>query len=208
MSIRRIVFDFGNVLGFFSRRKAAEQLAVYGAASAESIEAHVFAGRLEEDFESGRLTAREFRDHVRERFNLRCDDSQFDAAYADMFTPNVDVAGIAALVARRSRVLLLSNTDELHARQFRLQFAVELAPFDALVLSYEVGLRKPDPRLYEHCRQVANCPAAACLLIDDLPANVEAARAAGWRGIVYRRGDDLRAALAENGVEVDAADPV
>jgi HAD superfamily hydrolase (TIGR01509 family) len=165
----------------------------------------VFAGQLEDDFESARLTAREFRDHVRGRFGLVCDDPQFDAAYSDMFTPNAAVAGLAALLARRRRVLLLSNTDELHARQFRRQFAEELAPFHALVLSYEVGLRKPDPRLYEHCRRVADSPAAASLLIDDLPANVEAARAAGWRGIVYRRGDDLRAALADNGVEVDSA---
>src|SRR5260370_39940088 len=103
MSIETTVFDFGNALGFFSRRKAAEQLAVYGAVSAESIEAHLFAGRLEDDFDSARLTAREFRDHVRGRFGLRCDYPQFDAANSDMVTPNVAIAGRPAHLARGCR---------------------------------------------------------------------------------------------------------
>ena len=120
-----------------------------------------------------------------------------------MFTPNPDVCPLPALLKPRYRLVLLSNTNDLHARQFLRQFADVLAPFDALVLSHEVHVRKPDPRIYEHCRRVAGRPAAECLFIDDLPSNVEAARACGWQGIVYRRGDDLRRALAEAGVVVN-----
>ena len=117
---------------------------------------------------------------MRETFRLSLHDAQFDAAYSDMFTPNPDVCPLPALLKPRYRLLLLSNTNELHARQFLRQFADVLAPFDALVLSHEVGVRKPDPRIYEHCRRLAGRPAEECLFIDDLPSNVEAAgRAAG-----------------------------
>jgi FMN phosphatase YigB (HAD superfamily) len=203
MSVTTIVFDFGNVLGFFSHRRAAEQLAVYGDASPEAIQAYLFDGRREDDFESGRVSVEAFRGLVRETFRLRCDDVQFNTAYADMFSPNPDVCPLPALLKPRYRLLLLSNTNDLHARQFRGQFADVLAPFDGLVLSHEVGLRKPDPRIYEYCRGLADRPAEECLFIDDMLANVEAARAVGWRGIVYRRGDDLRAKLAAAGVHCE-----
>jgi putative hydrolase of the HAD superfamily len=205
MSITTVVFDFGNVLGFFSHRKAAEQLAAYSAASPESLQAYLFGGKLEEDFESGCITPEAFRGLVRETFRLSCTDAQFDAAFADMFAPNPDVCPLPALLARRRRLLLLSNTNALHARQFLRQFAAVLAPFDAVVLSHELGVRKPDRRVYDHCRRLAGAAAAECLFIDDLPSNVEAARAAGWRGLVYRRGDDLRARLAALGVAADDA---
>ena len=205
MSISTVVFDFGNVLGFFSHRKAAEQLAAYTDAAPEALQAYLFGDKLEDDFESGRLSVEGFRGMVRETFHLRCTDAQFDAAFADMFSPNPDVCPLPALLKPRYKVLLLSNTNALHASQFVRQFAGVLAPFDALVLSHEVGLRKPDPRIYEHCRRLAGRPAGECLFIDDLPTNVESARACGWQGIVYRPADDLRRRLAEGGVEVSGA---
>ena len=200
MSVSTVVFDFGNVLGFFSHRRAAEQLATYTDAAPEALQAYLFGGKVEDDFEAGRLSADVFRGMVRETFHLRCTDAQFDAAFADMFWPNPDVCPLPSLLKPRYRVLLLSNTTDLHARQFLHQFKDVLAPFDARVLSYEVRVRKPDPRIYEHCRRLAGRPAEECLLIDDLPTNVEAAEACGWRGIVYRRGDDLRRELAKAGV--------
>jgi glucose-1-phosphatase len=203
MSVSTVVFDFGNVLGFFSHHKAATQLAAYTDAAPEAIQAYLFGGRLEDDFETGSLSADVFRGLVRETWRLSCDNGQFDTAFTDMFTPNAEVCALPALLKPHYRLVLLSNTNELHARQFLRQFAGVLAPFDAVVLSHEVHLRKPDPRIYKHCQRIAGRPPEELLFIDDLPTNVEAARAAGWQGIVYRRGDDLPRRLAEAGVECE-----
>ncbi|HEY7153165.1 MAG TPA: hypothetical protein VH575_04315, partial [Gemmataceae bacterium] len=72
MSITTLVFDFGNVLGFFSHRKAAEQLAVYSPLSADEILTHYLDSQLEDDFESGRLSLAAFRDIVRQRCRVTC----------------------------------------------------------------------------------------------------------------------------------------
>jgi putative hydrolase of the HAD superfamily len=202
MSITTVVFDFGNVLGFFSHRKAAEQLAAYSPASAEAIQAYLFGGQIEDDYEAGRLSTPVLMSLVRETFRVSCSDEQFAAAFGDMFAPNPDVCSLVPLLKPRFRLLLLSNTNELHARQFLAQFKETLAHFDAVVLSYEVGVRKPDPRVYAHCQRLAGRPAAECLFIDDLPTNVQAARACGWQGLVYERGGDLRRALAGCGVRL------
>ena len=202
MSITTVVFDFGNVLGFFSHRKSAEQVAAYTDMAPEAVQAYLYGGRLEEDYESGRLSTPVFTGMVRETCRLTCSDEQFAAAYSDMFTPNPEVCALVPLLKPRYRLVLLSNTNDLHYRQFREQFAEVLGYFDGVVVSHEVGVRKPHPRIYEACLGVAGRPAVECVFIDDLPSNVEAARACGWHGLLYRRGEDLRAGLAKIGVVV------
>ncbi len=203
MSITTIVFDFGNVLGFFSHRKAAEQLAQFSQLSAKEILKHYLDPKLEDDFESGRMSLPEFRALVRQRCRVTCSDAQLDWAIADMFTPNEEVCSLVPALKPRYRLALLSNTNELHAVHFRRQFADTLAHFDALVLSHEVGFRKPCADIYAHCHTIAGSTPRQCLFIDDLPANVEAARACGWQGIVYHRGLDLRRELQRLGIELN-----
>jgi len=202
MSVQTVVFDFGNVLGFFSHATAARQLAAYSRSSAESITSYLFGGKLEDDYETGKISTAALTALVREAFQLTCTDEKFAAALGDMFRPNESVCDLVPRLKPRHRLFLLSNTNEIHARQFRRQFAATLEWFDGLVLSFEVGLRKPDPGIFQLCQQRAGCAPAECLFIDDLPTNVEAARACGWQGIVYHPNDDLRSELAAFGVEM------
>jgi HAD superfamily hydrolase (TIGR01509 family) len=196
-----LVFDFGNVLGFFSHRKAAEQLAVHSPLSADDILAAYLDSDLEIEIESGRMSLPEFRREVRQRCHVSCDDDQLDLAIADMFSRNEDVCALIPALKKRYRLVLLSNTNELHARHFRRQFADTLDHFDALVLSHEVGARKPSKAIYHHCQTVAQADPHQCLFVDDLPVNIEAARACGWHGIVYHPELDLRREFQQLGIE-------
>jgi putative hydrolase of the HAD superfamily len=203
IKISTLVFDFGNVLGFFSHRQAAEQLAAHSEISAADLQAFLFDDAREDAYESGRLTTAEFRALVKRECRLCCDDDQFNLAYADMFQANPEICTLVPRLKQRYRLVLLSNTNELHSWYFRRQFGDTLRWFDALVLSHEVGVRKPDRRIYDHALRHAGCSARECVFIDDMPANVAAAQEAGWHGVVYRRGDDLRVVLAELGITVD-----
>jgi putative hydrolase of the HAD superfamily len=202
MAITTVVFDFGNVLGFFSHRKSAEQVAAYTKMSAEAVQAYLYGGKLEEDYESGHISTADYTAMARETCHLTCTDEQFAIAYSDMFWPNDDVCALVPQLRGKYRLLLLSNTNDLHYRQFHEQFRDVLRNFDSLVLSHEIGIRKPKPGIYHECLRRAERPAAECVFIDDLPTNVEAARACGLHGLVYRRGDDLRDELARLGVTV------
>lgn len=57
--------------------------------------------------------------------------------------------------------------------------------FDAVVLSHEVGLRKPDPAIYALAAERLGLPAAACVVVDDLITNVLGARSAGMRALLH-----------------------
>jgi putative hydrolase of the HAD superfamily len=207
MTIRTLVFDFGNVVGFFSRRRAAEQMAAYSALDADALLAFLDAGELEDDYESGRLTTAALMEAVRDRCRLTCTDEEFRLAFADMFHPNPEVCELIPRLKPHYRLLLLSNTNELHCDHFSQQFADTLHWFDHLVYTHRVGVRKPSSRIYAHCVELAGCRAGECLFIDDLPANVAAARACGWQGLVYRPGDGLAAGLAALGVAWSSPTP-
>jgi epoxide hydrolase-like predicted phosphatase len=69
------------------------------------------------------------------------------------------------------------------------------AHFDLTVISGQVGLRKPDPAIYQLAIERSGGDAADCLFIDDLPANLEVARELGMRTI-HHTGDVTPTAAA------------
>jgi epoxide hydrolase-like predicted phosphatase len=58
--------------------------------------------------------------------------------------------------------------------------------FDAWVISSEVGLRKPDPAVYEMAAERLGLPPDACVFVDDLPGNLKPARALGMATVLHR----------------------
>ncbi|GHE84969.1 hypothetical protein GCM10018785_61060 [Streptomyces longispororuber] len=67
---------------------------------------------------------------------------------------------------------------------------------DDVVGSAALGLVKPDRRIYELAAERVGAAVSRCLFVDDRQENVDAAVALGMTGVLYRRPDDLRAALA------------
>jgi HAD superfamily hydrolase (TIGR01509 family) len=82
------------------------------------------------------------------------------------------------------KVGLLSNAwDDLRkTMQERWNMAVL---FDDLVISAEVGIAKPDPRIYRLALQRLDVQPAEAVFIDDMPVNVEAARREGLFAIQF-----------------------
>jgi putative hydrolase of the HAD superfamily len=119
---------------------------------------------------------------------------------ADIFWPNEELCALIPHLKKRYRLVVASNTNPIHARRFVPQFADTLRHFDALVLSHEVGARKPARAFFEEVIRVASCPPERCLFVDDLPANVAGAKACGIQGIVYSDMEQLRPAMEGLGV--------
>jgi len=89
---------------------------------------------------------------------------------------------------------LLTNNIKEFGSTWRSTFPV-VDLFDVVVDSSEVGMRKPDPRIYEYtCEQLGIAPDAAVFL-DDLPVNIAAARSVGMETV--RVDEDILTAIAE-----------
>jgi HAD superfamily hydrolase (TIGR01509 family) len=87
---------------------------------------------------------------------------------------------------------LLSNSWDLrHYTDFRDGL------FDVIVISGEVGLRKPDPEIYALTAERLALPPEACVFVDDHPGNVEAATTAGMTGVWHRDTEETLSRLEE-----------
>jgi putative hydrolase of the HAD superfamily len=57
--------------------------------------------------------------------------------------------------------------------------------FDAVVISAEVGMRKPESRIFLHAAGLLGLDPQECIFIDDIRANITAAEEAGFTGILH-----------------------
>jgi HAD superfamily hydrolase (TIGR01549 family) len=200
--MQTLLFDFGNVVGFFDHRIAVRRFVRDCDLNEADCFAAVYDTSLEDDFEAGRVGADEFVLRSSAAIGYRGSPAQFQMAFQDIFRLNAEVCDLIPLLAKRYRLVLASNTNELHSAHFRETFADVLRHFSALGLSHEAGARKPQRRFFEHCQQLAGCPPQECLFIDDLAANVEGARAFGWHGVQYTADTDLLKQLGRLGISV------
>ena len=200
--MKTIIFDFGNVVGFVDHRRGLEKLRPFTTLTPEAMVASAYDGELEDRFECGHLTPQAFLEQAHQLWQLRCDIDFLAEAFADIFCPNSEVCELIPKLAPHHRILLGSNTNAIHSRRFTTQFADVLSHFDSLVLSHEIGARKPAAEFFRHCQRLANAQASECVFVDDLVANIEGARAFGFHGIVYRPHTNLAESLRALGVMI------
>jgi putative hydrolase of the HAD superfamily len=116
--------------------------------------------------------------------------------------PNIDLA--RRLREAGARIGLLSNAppdlDELITEHYGVHIE-----FHSRVISGVVGLAKPDPAIYHLAAERVGLPPGQCFFVDDLPANIEAARKTGMQAYNFV-GDDyggLQQALRSAGFRWD-----
>lgn len=87
-----------------------------------------------------------------------------------------------------------------------LYVAEVMALFDHVIESAKIGLRKPDPRIYEMMVQRLGVDPTACVYLDDLGVNLKPARAMGMTTIKVLSGQQAIADLeAATGLALRAA---
>ncbi|MFA1548554.1 HAD family hydrolase [Actinomadura chokoriensis] len=101
-------------------------------------------------------------------------------------------AALRAARAAGARTALLSNS---WGNDYPRDLFADL--FDAVVISAEVGMRKPDERIFRHALDLLGLDAAECVFIDDIEHNIRAAEALGIRGIHHTDPDTTIAELRD-----------
>jgi len=133
--------------------------------------------RLLEDLETGRLTEEQFELPFAEVLGLADERGPglVDRLFGGMRADHAMVNAVRAAKDAGVRTGLLSNSWG-RGRYDRSQFPVL---FNGTVISGEVGMRKPDPAIYELAAERIGLPPSDCVFVDDLPGNLKPARALG-----------------------------
>jgi putative hydrolase of the HAD superfamily len=193
--VKGLIVDYGGVLTsdvFASFRAFCEAEGLEPETVRDRFMGDPEARALLERLETGALREAEFEPAFAAVLEVSS-ERLIDRLFGGMEPDEAMVGGV--LAARRAgvRTAMLSNSWG-EDRYDRTQLE---ALFDAWVISGEVGLRKPDPAIYELAAERLGLPASACVLVDDLPGNLKPARALGMATVVHR--GDAAATLDEVG---------
>ncbi len=109
------------------------------------------------------------------------------------------VAIMLGLIEEGRDVTMLTNFAADTFAEARVKFPFLNRP-RGVTVSGEIGLIKPDRRIYERHAEDFGLEPAASLFIDDSPKNVQGAKDAGWQAVLFEGGEKLAADLRRLGV--------
>jgi putative hydrolase of the HAD superfamily len=199
--IQAVFLDLGNVLAFHDDAVLFRRMSDWGGAPPELIRERMLA--LWDPINRGTLAGDELRRAV-------CRAAGSESAMAaepffDMwnchFRVHHELLPMVDALLGKVKVLLLSNTNELHW-DFVRPLIPQFERFHGLVISCELLLAKPDPEIFQIALERAAVPAQDVAYFDDVPRFVEAACALGIHGRVFTDAPTFRAQLAKLGVNI------
>ena len=107
---------------------------------------------------------------------------------------------MARHLSEKYRVHLLSNQVTPKAKAIRK--ANDLSFFKSVFFSNEIGLRKPDTKMFEFVLKMLDTSPSNILFVDDREENLKKAEKLGFKGILYENPKKLKEDLAKIGVNV------
>ena len=111
--------------------------------------------------------------------------------------PIHEVLDFADGLARRGIRCHVASSQERNRAAFLREEMGFGRRFRHLLFSCELGAAKPDPRFFARAERVLGSAGRDLILLDDAPANVEAAREAGWRAVHHTGPDAVEALVWE-----------
>jgi len=190
--IKLFVFDLGNVILPFEHRQIARKLYEKSSDKAFLTSDEIFTFMFEKDkglintYETGQISSEEFFGQLKKRYKLDMAFDVFRDIWNPIFRENLEVNdAILYLKSKSYPIFLLSNTNELH-----FSYIIERYPIvhvlDEWILSFEVGVKKPEKRIYDMIFEKMDVDKNEVFYIDDIGRYVEAAKEFGIQGMVFK----------------------
>ncbi|MCG9970258.1 HAD family hydrolase [Christiangramia crocea] len=178
--IKAIIFDFGDVFINLDKDATSKRLKEM---DIDKLPESIMAKNKE--YEQGFITSDEISEHYRAHFpQLQTNDflNSWNAMILEF--PEYRFRFIQKLAEEKDyKLILLSNTNENHIEHIKsnVTFFEDFRNcFDAFYLSHEIGLRKPDPEIFEFILDQHELQPENCLFIDDTAEHTESAASLGF----------------------------
>ena len=197
---KAILFDLGRVLIHFDFQRGYRALEGMGPYTASEIPQRLAGTGLVERFETGLVEPREFVEEISRILDLRVDYDRFCEIWSCIFTHELIPESMLEGLARRYRLVLLSNTNALHFEMIRGTYGHLLRHFDDLVLSYQVQAMKPRPEIFQAAVDRAQCRPEECFYTDDIAAYIEGARLLGIDAVQFESREQIEREMRARGI--------
>lgn len=184
--IKAVVFDFGNVIININLEHTFQAFAELTFKTSARVKSLFAEAEIFQKYESGFYSDDEFRDVIRQTLSYPLNDQEIDTAWNALLldVPRERLEYLENLRFRYS-IYLLSNTNAIHIERclqyFRTAHNVQdfRKLFHYVFLSYEMGLWKPDYKIYQKVLDETGFKPGEILFLDDNQDNIDAAKDMG-----------------------------
>ena len=189
-NIKNIVFDLGNVILDIDTNLSKAAFINYGLKDFDKLYTLAAQSEIFDRLEIGSISPNEFYNEFRQLTNTDLSNDVikkcWNALILDYTQDRID---LLIELKKHFRTFILSNTNFIHYQSYTrllidkynvngLESIVEKAYF-----SHEIGLKKPDSKIYELVLTESNLKAEETLFVDDNRYNIEAAKVLGFKTI-------------------------
>jgi len=184
--IKAVIFDMGGVIYRTVDQSKREAMARRLATTRRELEETLFLGPTSIQSELGRISDLDHWKFVLAHYKQPVE--KYREIYAEFFAGDaLDLELIAYMRTLKSKykIGLLSNA-WVNARQNITQLQDFMDIFDVSIFSAEVGMRKPDARIFNLVLDRLGVRAEEALFVDDFPDNIESAAALGMHTVLFR----------------------
>jgi putative hydrolase of the HAD superfamily len=183
--IKNIIFDLGNVLVNVHFDKFEKRLLEEGASKA-ACDSLFQSRELREDYESGKMTNKEFLNLACSKLDCSIKQAEFKEIFSDMFSeiPAMKLFVNKLIQDKYFRLFLLSNTNSYHFNYIKNKFDY-VKGIKNFALSYRMKLNKPSPEIFFKLLKRYKLKPEDTLFIDDLVNNCKTAEKIGLKTICY-----------------------
>lgn len=196
---KAIIFDLGKVLVPFDFMLGYRALEQHCPHPITEIRRRIAACGLVERLEKGLIEPRDFVEQLSKALDLDIDYDAFCRIWGCIFSGQLIPDQVLASLAARYRLLLLSNTNEIHFQTIREKYGF-LGHFHELVLSFEVHSMKPEPEIFRAAIERAGCSPKECFYTDDIEAFVVAAREQGIDAVQFESPAQIEREMNARGI--------
>lgn len=201
---KNLIFDIGDVIVDIDYITTIGEFQKLSAVDFSEIVSYNKQNKIFDLFETGKITAQQFRDELKQFLKAGTTDEEITRAWNSILIhyPAQKIALLNELKTRY-KVFALSNINEIHVESIneaaKQKFGVESfgSFFHHAYYSNEVGFRKPEKEIYELVLQKENLIADETFFVDDKAENVEAAKALGIHAYQLTERNKLKELLAE-----------
>lgn len=196
-AIKAIYWDLGGVLVRTTDWGPRTRLAQKFGKSMRELEQLVWEGEMGHKAQTGAISAVEQWLYVLNQLGLAPDEqASFRAEFFAADVVDRELVDWIRSLKPRYRIGVISNALS-DARHFVEQTAAIGDAFDHMTISAEVGVVKPDERIYRIALGAFDVTPAETVFVDDVLRNVEAARAVGMAAIQFRDPHTARRELED-----------
>lgn len=179
-----LIFDLGKVVFDYSWEKTFTRWAEASGLSVAQVAGSFEFGETFAKFERDEISADEFRMFVSSRAGYDFTAEEFESGwnniYLDVF-PGVNE--LLAALRKKYRIAALSNTNRLHEKRWRVQFASTLSHFEKIFASHDLRSRKPEEKCYRAVLDYLGAAPHETIFLDDVELNVRAAERLGMKTV-------------------------